>query len=383
MAKYLKTFSSLSYTNITHCDEFLVYGKKPYLDPTMGSIYPFGYSGEAAKFIINGMNESLSELPSCRVARGFKSPLIEEMGDFLCKDTEFVGYTFSVSGTDGVECAIGIADLATSKKGNKIISLTPTWHGSSYLTRSLSLNKVFKHDSQRVVNVNHSDEETTISLIEKSFLTHDPSIFISVPFSYFSFKTWSDDFWKKLRFLCDRHNVIHINDDVFSCWGKHGTYHGYKGLSAEIKPDITVLGKGITGGFSPMSAVLCNQKVYDGCEGHSSGGHSHTPNMGGLGAMKATIQLIEEHKLFQRVSIIEAKLKEFGDKLISEGYVESYHGNGLCWSYNLPDNAVKADNGGLSHNINKNFGLVATLIANDRYFDLLEEKFRNDVRIIQ
>src|SRR5690606_35865967 len=66
-------------------------------------------------------------------------------------------------------------------------------------------------------------------------------------------------YMKKARELCTRHNVVLICDEVQTGLGRTG-----KLLAEEhegIEADLTLVGKALSGGFYPVSAVLSNDEV--------------------------------------------------------------------------------------------------------------------------
>ena len=79
----------------------------------------------------------------------------------------------------------------------------------------------------------------------------------------------------KVRELCTQYNVLMIADEVQTGLGRTG-----KLLACDyekVKPDILCLGKSLSGGFYPISAVLCNNDIMDvitpGVHGSTYGGN--------------------------------------------------------------------------------------------------------------
>lgn len=71
----------------------------------------------------------------------------------------------------------------------------------------------------------------------------------------------TDDYLRRVRDLCTRHNVLFIADDIQGGLGRSGTLLSYE--SSGIKPDMVILGKSLSGGFYPISAVLGTREVMD------------------------------------------------------------------------------------------------------------------------
>lgn len=134
----------------------------------------------------------------------------------------------------------------------------------------------------------------------------------------------SDGYLKKAKELCERYNVLFIADEVqtgiartgrllatcgnCSCSDKHcsGT--------PEVKPDILILGKALSGGAYPVSAVLANNDIMEvirpGNHGSTFGGNPVAASV----AM-AALNVIKEEQLAENAQelgeLFRAKLNEF------------------------------------------------------------------------
>src|SRR5690606_9281019 len=66
-----------------------------------------------------------------------------------------------------------------------------------------------------------------------------------------------ESYWKKLRALCDKYDILLIADEVVTGFGRTGFMFGVRGW--DVEPDIMCCGKGISGGYSPLSATLLSE----------------------------------------------------------------------------------------------------------------------------
>ncbi|MGH2561405.1 MAG: aspartate aminotransferase family protein [Thermomicrobiales bacterium] len=67
------------------------------------------------------------------------------------------------------------------------------------------------------------------------------------------------DYFPRLRELCDKYNVLLIYDEIITGFGRLGRLFGAERVGAW--PDILSCGKGISGGYAPLSAILIADKV--------------------------------------------------------------------------------------------------------------------------
>jgi len=113
-----------------------------------------------------------------------------------------------------------------------------------------------------------------------------------------------DDFFPKLADLCKKKNILLVTDEVLTGSGRTG-----KWLCADhwnVRPDITVLGKGIGNGF-PMSALLVKENhawVMDKIAPSTTFGGNPMACAAGL----ATLEVMEEENIMARAEEIEIYL---------------------------------------------------------------------------
>ena len=123
---------------------------------------------------------------------------------------------------------------------------------------------------------------------------------------------------KKVRELCDRHNIFMIADEVAVGFGKTGKMFACE--HENVAPDIMTLAKGISGGYLPLAATLTTEKIYKGFLGEYEElktffhGHTYTGNPLACAAAIANLEVFEEEKMLDK---LQTKIEHFKQRLQS------------------------------------------------------------------
>lgn len=135
----------------------------------------------------------------------------------------------------------------------------------------------------------------------------------------------TDGYLKEVRRLCTKYNVLFIADEVQSGLARTG-----KMLACNydnVQPDILILGKALSGGMYPVSAVLANDEIMlcikPGEHGSTYGGNP----LGARVSLEALKVLVEEN-LADNAKIMGDRLREGLFKLPKE-IVSVVRGRGL------------------------------------------------------
>jgi len=68
-----------------------------------------------------------------------------------------------------------------------------------------------------------------------------------------------DDYWPRVREICDKYGILLISDEVMSGWGRTGKWFAVDNWGVE--PDIITTAKGITSGYIPLGAVIVSEEI--------------------------------------------------------------------------------------------------------------------------
>ena len=105
---------------------------------------------------------------------------------------------------------------------------------------------------------------------------------------------YDPEYLRLARALCDQHEVHLICDEIAVGFGRTGSFFAHE--QAGIRPDLLCLSKGISGGYLPLSVVLCRDAIYDSFLDDSVAraflhSHSYTGNPLACRAALATLDL--------------------------------------------------------------------------------------------
>ena len=119
---------------------------------------------------------------------------------------------------------------------------------------------------------------------------------------------------------CRDHGVLLICDEVATGFGRTGTL--FASEQAGLRPDILCLGKGLTGGYLPMSATVASGRVFEGFLGTDPGpctfahGHSYGGNALAAAVARRHLRLLEEGHVLAHVAARSAQLTGLLDDVV-------------------------------------------------------------------
>lgn len=107
-----------------------------------------------------------------------------------------------------------------------------------------------------------------------------------------------DDYWPRVREICDKNGILLISDEVMSGWGRTGEWFAIDNWN--VVPDIITTAKGLTSGYAPLGAVVVSEpiaKYFD--DKYLSAGLTYNGHALSCAAGLATISVYEKEDLIQ------------------------------------------------------------------------------------
>ena len=354
-------------------------------------------SGNSAYILGYGNKEVMGalapEVNFVRGNRGETSELCIKMTDLVCSTGNWDVLSWAISGSSAVEAAIKMNDQYWGNQSNYIVTFTPSYHATTFLTRDMSevdsvskrLKKVPTPIWKDVKDQAKAEEKALkyLDLVIKSYnccgrkigcivMETLPWINGGIP--------WSKSWWKMIRHICDENDILMMSDDCAVCWGKGGDYHGYKRYG--VQPDISALGKSLTAGYTPLGCAVANKKVGDVIKKKDwTWGHTWQPTMTGISAMNTVNDIIVRENLFSKCQGIEDKLRSVSESLLNKNYITGYRLSGLLLSLDahrdLSQEELQESGIVLTKTRNKSMRIIANFLWDDEFFYEMEKRLSN------
>ncbi len=150
------------------------------------------------------------------------------------------------------------------------------------------------------------------------------------------------EYFPILREICTEFNVLLIFDEVLTGFGRTGNL--FAAQTFGVTPDIICMGKGITSGYAPMSAMAFSDKVEKAFWGEGDAdiqfahGHTYGGNPLSAAASLAVIDVLLEQDLPGRAREMGAYLRQRLEGLSRFGIIGEVRGKGLLLGVELVKN---------------------------------------------
>jgi len=262
----------------------------------------------------------------------------DKLGEFEQFATSYFGFDKLLpmnTGAEGVETAIKITrKWAYEKKGipeneAKIIVCENNFHGRTTTIISFSndpdAQKNFGPYTPGFVKIKYNDIEALKTILETE---KDIAGFLVEPIQGEAGVFVPDqDFIAQAKALCNAHNVLFIADEIQTGIGRTGALLAICGdcscqghceqQSTYQKPDVLILGKALSGGAYPVSAVLADDEIMNvikpGQHGSTFGG-----NPLGTSIAQTALEVIRDEKLTQNARTLGELFRSEVQKLVDE-----------------------------------------------------------------
>ncbi len=274
-------------------------------------------------------------------SRAFRN---DQLPLFYHELSEMTGYELSLpmnSGAEAVETAIKLArKWAYRVKGvpkyeAEIITCQNNFHGRTVTMVSISSDPFYRGDfgpyTPGFINVAYGNADA----IEKAITPNTAAVLLEPIQGEAGIILPPAGYLKQVRAICDRHHVLMIADEIQTGLGRTGRLFACD--HEDVRPDIMVLGKALSGGFYPVSAILADRPLLGlfrpGEHGSTFGG-----NPLAAAVARASIRVLVEDHMIENAAV---QGEYFFEQLseISSPHIQEVRGKGLMIGMDLKSSA--------------------------------------------
>ena len=264
-------------------------------------------------------------------SRAFRNDQLPFLAKELCELTGFEMMLPMNSGAEAVETAIkaarkwGYTVKGVEKDRADIIVCAGNFHGRTTTIISFSSEEQYKDGfgplTPGFTIISYGDAEAL-----KKAITKNTVAFLVEPIQGESgVVVPQEGFLREAAELCKQNNVLLIADEIQSGLGRTGTLFAYE--HENVKPDMVIIGKALSGGMYPVSAVVSSQEVL-GVFNPGDHGSTYGGNPIACAVAREALAIILDEKLVEHSAKLGKYLIEELRKIDSP-YVDFYRGKGL------------------------------------------------------
>lgn len=301
------------------------------------SLFPLGHCHPK---IVKALVDQASRLTLS--SRAFYNDQLGRYAKFI---TEYFGYDMVLpmnTGAEGVETALKLArKWGYVKKGIPdgeaiILAVSGNFHGRTLGAISLSTDPESRGGfGPYVPRIGATCPETGKTIryncaedLQAALEEHGPKVaaFLVEPIQGEAGIVVPDDgYLKKCYDLCRQHNVLFISDEIQAGLGRTGEL-----LAAHhdrVRPDVVILGKALSGGIYPVSAVLADRDVML-CIKPGEHGSTYGGNPIACAVATAALEVLRDERLVERAKTLGERFRA-GLKALNSPLITIVRGRGL------------------------------------------------------
>jgi len=260
---------------------------------------------------------------------------------------------FTLGGAEAVENAIKIARQVT--KRSKIVTRYRSYHGATYGAISAGgdprrlpvepgipgIVRVFDPYCYRCVFGQEPEtcHRECITHVEQVIQFEGPESIAAVLMEGVTGTSGlfvpPDDYWPRIRQICDKYDILLIADEVMSGFGRTGKWFAINHWN--IVPDMITMAKGITSGYLPLGAVLVSERISEFFEENTFwGGLTYSGHPMSCAAGVATLRVYREDRLLENTrQMAQVMAQGMADLQARHPTLGDARGIGLFWIIEL------------------------------------------------
>ncbi len=264
-------------------------------------------------------------------SRAFRN---DQLGLFYKKLSDMTGYEMSLpmnSGAEAVETAIKVArkwgyvSKGIPRYDAEIIVAEGNFHGRTTTVISFSSTEEYKYDFGPFTPGFIMVEYGNIESIKNAISEKSAAIMLEPLQGENGIILPPKGYMKAVEDLCRQNNILLIADEIQTGLGRTGALFACQ--HEGVRPDIMIIGKALSGGFYPVSAVLADKSVLGliqpGEHGSTFGGN---PLAAAVGI--AALEVIEEENLIENSKVLGQYMLDYLEEIPKKN-IHDVRGKGL------------------------------------------------------
>jgi ornithine--oxo-acid transaminase len=277
-------------------------------------------------------------------SRAFYNDQLPELAKELGALTGYDAVLPMNSGAEAVEAALkaarrwGYQTKGIPDHRAEIIACEHNFHGRTITVISMSTVGHYRNGfgpyTPGFLTVPYGDAEA----LERAITEHTAAFLVEPIQGEAGVIVPPDGYLRAVREICDRHNVLMIADEIQSGLGRAGKFFAYDWEG--VKPDLVTIGKALSGGLMPVSAVLGTDAVM-GLFDPGSHGSTFGGNPLGCAVAREAIRVIVEEDLPGRAHELGTYFRR-ELRAMDSPYVQEVRGKGLLIGVELKPEAESA-----------------------------------------
>jgi adenosylmethionine-8-amino-7-oxononanoate aminotransferase len=371
--RYAHPQGHVFYRKMSYARPKISHGEGIYLYDESGKRYIDGSGGPLVVNIGHGRSEVVQAM--CQQADQvayvhatmFTSDTIEEYSDALAEivPLENPRFFYLNSGSEVVEGSLKLARQIQMARGEQnrsiIICRSLSYHGMTLGALSVSgrpgMRTPYLGLMQNMPHIRHpypyrfpASGYELANRLEESILAYGPENvagFIAEPISGASLGAVvpPDDYWPRVREICDQYGLLLIADEVLAGMGRTGKWWSIDHWS--VRPDILVTSKGMAGGYFPLGFIAASgpdvDQIYRALGDFNHGG-TFSHHAVGAAAGLATLRILQREQLVENAAALGPYFnKQLHHTFAHHAHIGDIRGRGMFWGLEVvKDRTTKA-----------------------------------------
>lgn len=225
---------------------------------------------------------------------------------------------FTSGGSEANDTAYKLARHYWILKGQpekkKIISRIKSYHGVAMGATSATGLKPFRDFTNSLAPDFYHTDNFSAKAFEEAVISEGPdtiAAFIAEPVQGAGgVHIAPEEYFKNVRNICDKYNILFITDEVITGFGRTGKYFGIEHYG--VAPDLMCFAKGVTSGYAQLGGVVLSEKIYEDFKRLSTGtllhGYTYSGHPMACAVALKNIEIIENENLIENAKNMGAEM---------------------------------------------------------------------------